>query len=240
MANLERAPRARAKQQSFDRVARSYKSWRWNEFWRIHEAPLVHEWIRHLKPGLGVDVGAGLGPYRGYALRHRHRYIALDLSRQMLLESLRESKGSRRFPAAQADVTKIPVQSATIDWLLITRVLSTIENPALVLEECARILKPRGQVLITDIHPEHPYEAVSIPVGKKVIRIPAYKHAVERLIRSILATNVLEVVSQREFRSIELSPNPKNQFEKLYRAPTTPVFYSLLIRRRVRRARLRS
>jgi SAM-dependent methyltransferase len=95
--------------------------------------------------GTVLEIGAGTGANVGY-LPPRTRLIALEPSLRMH-ERLR-----RRCDAAEVDVTvlatgaeAIPLPDASIDEVICSLVLCTVKDPAQVLAEVRRILRPGGR-----------------------------------------------------------------------------------------------
>src|SRR5207247_2542182 len=74
----------------YDLTAPYYESWRWSEFWRQNEAPIILEWLASLKPGVGLDAGSGTGPYVCQIVRLNHRCVAVDISPKMLAVNKRK------------------------------------------------------------------------------------------------------------------------------------------------------
>jgi SAM-dependent methyltransferase len=215
-------------ERGYDRVARVFRLWPWSKFWQFNEAPIVREWLQHQKHGLGVDLGSGAAPYAADVRRFGHRAIDLDLSWRML--SCIPASGALRV---QSDARHLPLRTGVADWLLSTRVFSHIQNVEGVVKECARVVKSGGCVLITDVHPQHPYSTVSIPTGSgESVQIETYKHDLRMLRHAISDAGFVEIAI-REYSARDLSVRLHfAAFEKLYRKPTTPVFYTLTCRRR--------
>jgi SAM-dependent methyltransferase len=100
----------------------------------------VREVADSLAPGAAVlDIGAGKAPYREL-FGHCH-YIASDWH------------GSRHEQAGQADLVSVgnglPLDDASLDAALLTQVLEHVAEPAAVLGEAARVLRPGGGVFLT-------------------------------------------------------------------------------------------
>jgi SAM-dependent methyltransferase len=209
----------------YDLAAATYATWHWTAFWRENEAPAVRAWLSQRPRGVGLDAGCGTGPYRDDIVEAGHRYVGLDISWQML--RLTESiQGAR----VQSDITLLPFRAGIFDWILSTRVLSHCPSPASVFSELGRVVKLGGHCLITDVHPAHPYDCMSLSVGKGVVPIETFKHRVCDVLVAA-GTGGFTVEECLEYRLADLpSAPPRHLFEKVYRNPTLPIFYLVKIR----------
>jgi ubiquinone/menaquinone biosynthesis C-methylase UbiE len=119
----------------------------------------------------------------------------------------------------------LPFRAGAFDWVLCSRVLSHVADLAAALGELARTLKPGGECLITDVHPEHGYEHVRIPGPAGMIGIETYKHPVEAVTASAKAHG-LGVESLATYRLADLTESPpRAAFAKLFEHPDRPIFY---------------
>ncbi len=109
-----------------------------------HERTSILAFVREaadsLAPGARVlDVGAGDAPYR--ELFAHCEYRTSDWS------------GSVHERAAEADVIAsadaLPLPDASIDAALLTQMLEHVPDPAAVLGEAARVLRPGGRIFLT-------------------------------------------------------------------------------------------
>lgn len=102
-----------------------------------------------------LDVGAGtgrilelLGPLAG-------RAIGIDQSREMLAiaRARLEEAGLRNCQVRQGDMYQMPFPAASIDCVVIHQVLHFAEEPAEVVREAARVLRPGGRLVVVDFAP---------------------------------------------------------------------------------------
>jgi SAM-dependent methyltransferase len=106
-----------------------------------------------LRPGTRVlDAGAGAAPYRSL-FRHCD-YVTQDWPQSV--------HGQGTSPDVLADLHELPLGDATFDFVLCTEVLEHVSDPARVLAELRRILRPGGRLLLTtpfvlELH-EEPYD----------------------------------------------------------------------------------
>jgi ubiquinone/menaquinone biosynthesis C-methylase UbiE len=211
--------------QGYDLTAAELDSWYWSHFWRKNEAPIVLRWLKSLPKGLGLDAGAGTGfYYRESALFH-HRCLAIDLSLRML--ALYERRAPRlAMKLAQADITALPFRSTRFDWALCTRVLSHVECVKGALQELGRVIRRGREILLSDVHPDHPYTCTSIRLPAATVKIATYKHSFESLTRAAEDCGGFRILELREYRLEDLIWRPPQEnFDKIYDNPDRPIFY---------------
>ncbi|HEX6737207.1 MAG TPA: class I SAM-dependent methyltransferase, partial [Vicinamibacteria bacterium] len=93
-----------------------------------------------------LDLGAGTGYYARWAgERGARRAIALDGTPEML------AGGAR--PAVVADAGRLPFGEGRFDLVVAALLLSFVGDAGAVLAEAARVLRPGGWLLVSDLHP---------------------------------------------------------------------------------------
>ena len=88
--------------------------------------------------GTVVDIGCGYMPYKSLVLNHVERYIGLDL---------KENTYSK--PDLEWDGRTMPLDDNSIDCALAMEVLEHCPEPAQVMREALRVLKPGGLLFLT-------------------------------------------------------------------------------------------
>lgn len=100
-----------------------------------------------------LDAGCGAGHTAIKVAPHSGQVVAFDLSAQMLaqVESLAAERGLTNVQTRQGDVENLPFEDATFD--IVTSRLSAHHwpNPGRALSEIARVLKPGGRFILSDI-----------------------------------------------------------------------------------------
>jgi ArsR family transcriptional regulator len=133
---------------------------RWGELRSLHveETRVEAELLRRL-PAAGVDdlldIGTGTGRILELVAGRVGRGIGIDLSRDMLIVARAnlQSAGLANCQVRQADMYRLPWTAPSFDAVTIHRVLHFAEDPARVIAEAARVLRPGGRLLIVDFAP---------------------------------------------------------------------------------------
>ncbi|HEV8555768.1 MAG TPA: methyltransferase domain-containing protein [Actinophytocola sp.] len=114
------------------------------------EEPIVHDILAGLPPGRALDAACGTGRHAARLLDLGHQVVGVDTSPAML------AVARRKLPTAdlrRGPLENLPVQNATVD--LVTCALALTHAPDLtpVMREFARVLRPGGRIVLSDIHP---------------------------------------------------------------------------------------
>lgn len=102
-----------------------------------------------------LDLGTGTGRILELLADQYRRGIGIDLSREMLAvaRSNLEQAGVTNAQVRHGDVYAPPVDRDSFDLVTIHQVLHYLDDPALVIREAARVLRPAGRLLIVDFAP---------------------------------------------------------------------------------------
>jgi len=99
--------------------------------------------------GTCLDIGCGDGRYcRELLTRGGGDYVGLDIN----WASLKNAKATNSNPKAGfivADARCLPIRSESIDFALATEALEHIENYVAVIDEIRRVIKRRGELVVT-------------------------------------------------------------------------------------------
>lgn len=133
---------------------------RWDDIRTLHVPEReVEAAILRLLPdsGLGevLDIGTGTGRILELLGPHTVRAVGIDQSREMLsiARAKLEEAGLRHCQVRQADMYQLPFSSASFDTVIVHQVLHYAEEPADVVAEAARVLRPGGRLLVVDFAP---------------------------------------------------------------------------------------
>lgn len=99
---------------------------------------------------LEVGVGTGLS-FPDYD--HRSRVTGIDLSEPMIARARQRMAGGE-FPHVRAvhvmDAHDLAFDDASFDVVVAQFVITLVQNPERVLDECARVLRPGGEIILVN------------------------------------------------------------------------------------------
>ncbi|MGE5503412.1 MAG: ArsR/SmtB family transcription factor [Actinomycetota bacterium] len=102
-----------------------------------------------------VDMGTGTGRILELLGPHVDSAVGVDLSREMLAVARAniERASLRNCMVRQGDITQLPLPADSADAVTIHQVLHYAADPAAVVAEAARVLRPGGVLAIVDFAP---------------------------------------------------------------------------------------
>jgi len=131
----------------------------WAEVYDVQSNPLLMLEERHIRPLLPaldgrdvLDIGCGTGRWLSILEQLRPSSLTgIDSSAEMLRHARR--KVSKSTFLYQKDCSKIFSEDASKDFVLVSFMLSYLSDLSSFARECARVIRPGGYVLISDMHP---------------------------------------------------------------------------------------
>lgn len=150
------------------------------------DEPVVKEIVDTLPVGVALDAACGTGRYAEFLAGRGHRAIGVDGSPDML------ARAHTRVPQGEfllGDLHQLPVADAEVDLVVCALALTHIPTLKPVMAEFARVLRPGGHLVISDMHPEQVARG-SIPkvrgAGGRPGRLNAYRHLIGDYLRAAL------------------------------------------------------
>ncbi|MSU34200.1 MAG: metalloregulator ArsR/SmtB family transcription factor [Pedosphaera sp.] len=112
-----------------------------------------HLLLRILPPLIVADLGSGEGLLAELLARRCLKVIAVDNSERMVAFGARKARqnGLKNLEFRQGDIEDPPVESASVDLVILSQALHHAMDPARAITAAKRILKPGGQLLILDL-----------------------------------------------------------------------------------------
>jgi ubiquinone/menaquinone biosynthesis C-methylase UbiE len=132
----------------YDHLAERYEA-RWGHYVRASTRETLAR--MELRPGLQIlDIGCGTGALLREIVRRAPgvRSVGIDLSPRML--GVARSTLLSGAELLRADVHRLPFTLAAFDLVVSASSFHYWEQPGLALEEIARVLRPGGELIITD------------------------------------------------------------------------------------------
>jgi ArsR family transcriptional regulator len=139
-----------------------------------------------LRLGHVLDVGSGDGAAAAYVARYCESLTCIDASPRMALAAQQRFAKQPHVRVQHADVHALPFEAASFDAVLLFHTLTYAEHPQRAIEECARVLRPGGRVVVLSLD-KHAHRDVTAPFGE---RHPGFS---PRTLRSLLTRAGLSV-----------------------------------------------
>ncbi|MEE1928340.1 class I SAM-dependent methyltransferase [Streptomyces sp. TRM 70351] len=154
------------------------------------DEPVLGEILDGLSPGVALDAACGTGRLAALLARRGHRVLGVDSSPEML------GRARARVPDGTfhlGDLHRLPVADAAVDLAVCSLALTHVPDLHPVMAEFARVLRPGGHLLTSDIHPERVLRGavppVCLPDGRPG-RLESHRHATGDYLRAALAAGL--------------------------------------------------
>jgi len=139
--------------------------------------------IGNVKNQVVLDLGCGTGRYCKLLAKRGAKVIGIDPSTKMLEYAKRKITPDSQFELHLGKLEDVKFPSKYFDLIISALTLSHIPRLEPIIKEVSHILKPKGQLVISDFHPYwpisgHDYTEFIDETGQKYI-IPEYTHLLE-------------------------------------------------------------
>lgn len=143
-------------EQYFDKVAGQWDHMRKSFFSEeVREKALA---VANVQPGkLAADIGAGTGFITEGLVQNGLRVIAVDQSGAMLEEMKKKFESFDSIEYKIGNFNNLPIKNKTVDYIFANMYLHHVDSPQVAIAEMARVLKPGGKLIITDLD-KHNFE----------------------------------------------------------------------------------
>ncbi|MBI1926914.1 class I SAM-dependent methyltransferase [Candidatus Poribacteria bacterium] len=100
---------------------------------------------------IAADIGSGSGFITEGLMREGLQVIAVDQSEAMLAEMKMKFAGIETIDYRAGEAAQLPIPDEAVDYAFANMYLHHVESPSAAIKEMARILKPSGKLVITDL-----------------------------------------------------------------------------------------
>lgn len=114
------------------------------------EEPIARAMIAAAPPGDALDAACGTGRHAATLAEFGHRVIGIDTTEAMLAVA-REKVPAADFRSGRLE--QLPLEDESVHLITCALALTHVERLEPVMREFVRVLRPGGQVILTDIHP---------------------------------------------------------------------------------------
>jgi SAM-dependent methyltransferase len=115
------------------------------------DEPVVAEYLTGRPPGVALDAACGTGRFAEFLARRGHQVIGVDSSPDMLAHA------RRRVPDGEfhlGELDRLPLPDDSVDVIVCALALVHLPRLQPALAEFARVLRPGGDLVISDLHHE--------------------------------------------------------------------------------------
>lgn len=150
------------------------------------DEPVMREILDPLPAGVVLDAACGTGRYAEYLAARGHRVHGVDTSPDML------GRARARVPDGgflRGELDRLPMADGSVDVVVCALALVHVPALAPVMAEFARVLKPGGHLVISDVHRDLVLLGSVVhspgPAGEPGLA-PTYRHSTGDYLRAAL------------------------------------------------------
>jgi SAM-dependent methyltransferase len=154
------------------------------------DGPIVGEIVSGLPAGAALDAACGTGRIAASLAERGHQVIGVDSSADML------ARARARVPQAEfllGDLHRLPVPDDSVDLVVCSLALTHVPSLGTPMAEFARVLRPGGHLVISDMHPEGVARGF-VPTVRRADgqpgRIATYRHPIGDYLRAALSAGL--------------------------------------------------
>jgi ubiquinone/menaquinone biosynthesis C-methylase UbiE len=111
------------------------------------QAPTIMRMLNLQSTDAVLDAGCGSGYFTSEIAAKSHLSVGVDLKLMQRLALVLAKQPTKAY--AKADIQRLPFADGKFDKILLSSVLQVVNNDALLLRECRRVLKKGGVLVLT-------------------------------------------------------------------------------------------
>lgn len=111
----------------------------------------------NLNGKIAADIGAGTGFLSEALLMKGAKVISVDHSEEMIHQLRQKFYRNNNIDIRAGSDTSLPILNSSVNFVFANMFLHHVEDPQSAISEMARILKPGGKIILTDLD-EHNYD----------------------------------------------------------------------------------
>ncbi len=119
-----------------------------------------------LRLGDVLDVGSGDGAVASFLAPHSRSITCIDTSERMVDAAKVRFASGKSVRALVADAHDLPFKASSFDAVLLFHTLTYAARPERVVAECARVLRPRGRLVVLSLD-RHEHKEQSSRYGER-------------------------------------------------------------------------
>jgi ArsR family transcriptional regulator len=112
-----------------------------------------------LEPGDVLDIASGDGVLAELLAPHSGRYVCVDTSARVVAAAAERLRAHRNVEVREGDMHALPFDAGSFDLVVLMHALTYASRPAQAVAEAARVLRPRGRLLLSSLA-KHEHKAV--------------------------------------------------------------------------------
>jgi ubiquinone/menaquinone biosynthesis C-methylase UbiE len=170
------------------------------------DEPAVHGILDRLPAGSALDAACGTGRYAAHLAARGHRVVGVDGSPEMLARARTRVPGAA---FARGDLHRLPLADGAVDAVVCALALVHVPSLGSVLAEFARVLRPGGSLVISDVHHDLVLRGSVVhalgPDGEPGLS-PTYRHTVGDYLRAALPAGLRVRACEEPRRAVPQLP----------------------------------
>jgi ubiquinone/menaquinone biosynthesis C-methylase UbiE len=119
-----------------------------------------------------------------------------------------------------------PFRTGAFDLVIACRVLSHVKRPDEAMKELARVTKPGGRLLLTDVSPKHNYVTTRIPTRAGDVHIETFKRDIAEVLSNACRFAGWQVERMENVRFCDLiAPPDPAEYPSIDASSSCPIFF---------------